>query len=133
MLIFSACGKKDKESNALVGNWKGDKSIETEYINGQFSGSDTTVLTSPDYFNLTFKSNNNFELDSKIHGDTEHESGYYSISGNQLSLGATEADPDKDVYTFQLNGNSLIMNSTDTTVNNNIIYNVESIIYLTKQ
>ena len=135
IIAFSACGKKDKEnpSNSIIGNWKGEKQIDKDFINGQLNSSDTTLITPPNYFNLSFKANNNFEADSEIDGDSEHQSGYYSVSGNQITLGASAADPDKENYTFTISGNSLVLFINDSETNNGVTYKYETTIYLTRK
>lgn len=135
IIAFSACGKKDKEnpSNSIIGNWKGEKQINKDFLNGQLNNSDTTLITPPNYFNLSFKTNNNFEADSEIDGDSEHQSGYYSVSGNKITLGASAADPDKEEYTFTISGNSLVLLITDSETYNGATYRYETTIYLTRK
>ena len=133
IFLFSACGKKDTEVNALVGNWKGTISIENEYKNGKIIDTDTTALVSPDYYNFSFKTDNTFETNSLFDGETNKESGFYSISGNTIYFSETANSSEKEAYTFQLTGNSLILSYNDTFIEGNDTFKDETISYFTKQ
>lgn len=132
--LFS-CGHKDdnaKPTQEIIGGWDGTQLVSIEYQGSQLIGSDTALIVSPDYLTLEFKTGNSFAINSSINGSENHQSGYYQLQGNMILLGGTVSDPNKETYTYQLNGKSLVLHYTSNDTVNNVIYRDEEQIWLQK-
>lgn len=133
-LIFVSCGKKNDSDNstAIIGKWTAVKQYDKSYVAGQLISSDTFAIVAPDYATFEFKTGNVFKSDYSVQGEEDHVTGYYKLQGSQIFVGDSEADPEKEIYTYQLTGNSLSMSISYSDTVNSVIYKDEVKIDLKK-
>lgn len=109
-LTFSACSTKDKNADTILGDWSAQMMIQTLSQGGTIVDSDTMRLELPTVYSyVSFKADNVVVTEFMGDDGVEKDTGYYSVSGNTLTLGDSASDPEKEAYTFQLAGNTLIL------------------------
>lgn len=135
LLAVASCHKDNdtQPSGKLTGKWSADSIVLLGYAGDQLVESDTEHIQPPDYLDLEFKSGNSFTINSSSQGSEEHQSGYYEIQGNTVLLGGTAEDPDKETYSYQLNGSKLTLHATYTDTVSNQPLREEDYLYFHKQ
>lgn len=130
-----SCSHKDdhaKPSTQIIGKWNGDHLIEILSHDDQQVEADTVVITPPNSLVLEFKSDLTFSLDILSQGNSLQQSGVYSISGNKLFLGGQVAPTDDETFVVTIKGTSMELVGHSTETDNNIDYDVEEHIFLSK-
>lgn len=129
-ILFSAC-KKDKAESSLIGTWNAKMIVESAQVNGAAVYADTLKISGDQYMRLTFMADNKAKMETNI-GGSNSENGYYSVSGNKVTLGETADDPEKQTYDYQLSGSSLILSYEETEVENGTTMKYKNSIHLTR-
>lgn len=135
-ILLSSCGHKDdkaKPKDQIIGTWNGTKLEVFLYQGDNLVNQQSSTISDPDYFIVEFKSGKVVTISQSVQGEEDHETGYYIIQGNRLTVGETENDPDADIYTYSIHGNALEIISTDTYTEDNQTYTYEEHNYFQKQ
>jgi hypothetical protein len=134
-IMFSSCKKEDKNSSpesAILGKWKGEKSINVISMNGVKVESDTSFWKTPDYMTLEFKKDNQLIYTESYENDLDTEELYYKIIGDKLNIMEDANDLNPEEYSFKLKGKSLILSTSLTEMENGVTWKLESEIYFVK-
>ncbi len=104
MLSVMACKKDDADVPDLVGVWTITSVTSTGCNDASDNGTITMSCTSTNCLKVELKADGSYVGTTIEDGDTEIESGTYSISGDKLTIigGGTN-----DEYTFSLSGDLL--------------------------
>ena len=115
-LFLTSCKKEDAKTpgNELIGKWEGKKTITSMSVNGSILESDTTLVKSPDYFRVEFKKNNQCFVSNSFENEFDSENLFYKVEGDKLTLAEDEQYSDPEIYSFKLNGKTLVLMGTET-------------------
>ncbi|HEX5553148.1 MAG TPA: hypothetical protein VFX43_07850 [Chitinophagaceae bacterium] len=133
--VAISCGHKDdsaKPSAQIIGKWNANKIYLTSYRGDQLIERDTTFVTTPDYYTIEFKPGNTVAINTSIQGSEDHQSAYYKIQGDQILLGGTADDPDKETFDYVLKEHSLELSVTENDTLNNQVLTMEEHIFFEK-
>lgn len=114
---MTSCKKEDTKKTPgyeLLGKWKGEKSIHTVTKNGTVIESETTIVTSPDFFTIEFKKGNRCQMMSSFEDELESENLFYKLDGNKIILGEDEQYLEGEIYSFEINGQNLVLKGAVT-------------------
>jgi len=115
LFVFSACGDDDPTgpgADSIEGVWKAVTNT-TSY--GSLTSPDSTDVTTFGtviQFTLTINDDNTWSAVFVVAGETESDSGTWSVSGNTITIKAPdEPDTSSD---FVVSGNTLTLTSSET-------------------
>lgn len=138
LFLFVGCSKKDSKSadspiTTIIGDWSGVKMVTEQSINNVPQTPETNIIKMPEYFHITFNSNNTFEIKSMLDGEEDSENGYYQVSGHNLSMGESKTDPEMEYYTFKFEDGLLVVNLKISSKQGDNVYSSSITTYLEKK
>lgn len=132
--LSSSCGHKDDNAKPqIVGEWHGTKVVILSYENNQLQGSDTEVISSPDFIIFKFNDDKTLSESISVGGDNEEDQGYYTVVGNKIQISDSQTASIVLSYQYKITGNQMELIFVETETQNNTQMTVEDHIYLTKQ
>ena len=134
-LFMTSCKKEDTKkstNNELTGVWKGEKIINTGWVNGVKVESDTSEIVPPEYLIIEFKTGGKCSVVLYDGGETESSNLFYKLEGDKLTLDEFENFPDPEIHTVKLSGKKLVLVTNEKEVDSGVTWEYSTEIHLTK-